>query len=38
VPIVPLFVTAINLLVAERVHGFEPNPLDLMFFETVEAR
>ena len=37
VPIVPLFVSAINLLVSERIEGFEPNPMDLMFFEGVEA-
>jgi oligopeptide transport system substrate-binding protein len=38
VPIVPLFVTAINLLVSERVQGFRPNPMDLMFLERVRAR
>jgi oligopeptide transport system substrate-binding protein len=38
VPIVPLFVSAINLLVAERVEGFEINPMDLIFLEGVETR
>jgi len=37
VPIAPLFVSAINLVVAERVKGFEPNPMDIFFFERVRA-
>jgi oligopeptide transport system substrate-binding protein len=36
-PIIPLFVSAINLLVSERVRGFEPNPMDLVFFDGVET-
>lgn len=35
VPIVPLFVTSINLVVRPRVRGFEPNPMDLFFLEQV---
>jgi oligopeptide transport system substrate-binding protein len=38
VPIVPLFVTAINLLVSERVEGFRANPMDLIFLDGVRAR
>jgi oligopeptide transport system substrate-binding protein len=38
VPIVPLFVSTINLLVADRVTGFEPNPMDLLFLDEVRAR
>ncbi len=37
VPIAPLFVSAINLAVAERVKGFEPNPMDIFFLERVRA-
>ena len=37
VPIAPLFVSSINLAVAERVKGFEPNPMDLFFFSEVRA-
>jgi len=37
VPITPLFVTAINLAVGSRVKGFEPNPMDIFFFDTVRA-
>ncbi len=37
VPITPLFVSAINLAVAERVKGFEPNPMDIFFLERVRA-
>ena len=37
VPIAPLFVGAINLAVAERVKGFEPNAMDIFFLERVRA-
>ncbi len=36
-PIAPLFVSAINLLVDDRVRNFEPNSMDLWFFEGVEV-
>ncbi|MCP4004751.1 MAG: peptide ABC transporter substrate-binding protein [bacterium] len=38
VPIVPFFVTSINSVVAERVKGFEINPMDLWFLEEVSTR
>jgi oligopeptide transport system substrate-binding protein len=37
VPITPLFVTAINLAVGRRVKGFEPNAMDIFFFDTVRV-
>jgi oligopeptide transport system substrate-binding protein len=37
VPIVPLFVSAINLAVAERVKAFELNAMDIFFFDEVRA-
>ena len=37
VPIVPLFVTASNHAVAQRVRGFVPSAMDLYFFDRVRA-
>jgi hypothetical protein len=34
---VPLFVTAANFAVAERMHGFHPSPMDRYFFDEVTA-
>jgi oligopeptide transport system substrate-binding protein len=36
-PIAPLFVQAINLAVAPRVRGFEPNPMDILFLDRVSV-
>ena len=33
--IIPLFVPSTNLVVAPRVRGFEPNAMDLYFFDEV---
>jgi oligopeptide transport system substrate-binding protein len=37
VPIAPLFVSAINLLVKDRVRNFEANAMDLWFLDGVEV-
>ena len=37
VPIVPFFVAPLNLAVAERVRGFEPNAMDIFFFDRVRV-
>jgi oligopeptide transport system substrate-binding protein len=37
VPIAPLFVQSINLAVAPRVHGFEPNAMDILFLDRVSV-
>ena len=37
VPIVPFFVAPLNLAVAERVRGFEPNPMDIFFLDRVSV-
>ncbi len=37
VPIVPFFVAPLNLAVASRVRGFEPNPMDIFFFDRVSV-
>jgi oligopeptide transport system substrate-binding protein len=37
VPIAPLFVQSINLAVSPRVHGFEPNPMDILFLDRVRV-
>ena len=37
VPIVPLFVTAVNFAVSKRMHGFTPSPMDRYFFDEVSA-
>jgi len=37
VPMVPLFVTAANFAVQPRVKDFQPNPMDLFFFEQVRT-
>ena len=34
-PIVPLFVSSVNLVVGERLRGFEPNPMDLLYLDQV---
>lgn len=36
-PIAPLFVSAINMVVADRVRGFRPNPMDLLYLDRVET-
>jgi oligopeptide transport system substrate-binding protein len=38
VPIVPFFVTSLNLAVAPRVQGFEPNAMDIYFLDSVSVR
>jgi oligopeptide transport system substrate-binding protein len=38
VPIIPLFVTSLNLAVAPRVVGFEPNAMDIYFLDRVSLR
>jgi oligopeptide transport system substrate-binding protein len=35
VPIIPFFVSAANLVVSERVRGFETSPMDLYYFDEV---
>ena len=35
VPIVPLFVSSLNLAVSPRVKNFEPNAMDILFLEEV---
>jgi len=37
VPIVPLFVSSLNLAVSSRVRNFEPNAMDILFLEDVEV-
>jgi oligopeptide transport system substrate-binding protein len=37
VPIVPFFVAPANFAVAARVRGFEPNPMDIFFFDRVRV-
>jgi oligopeptide transport system substrate-binding protein len=37
VPIIPFFVSALNLAVAPRIEGFEPNAMDLYFLDRVKA-
>jgi oligopeptide transport system substrate-binding protein len=37
VPIIPFFVSALNLAVAPRVEGFELNAMDLYFLDRVKA-
>lgn len=37
-PIVPLFVTAVNLVVADRVRGFRPNAMDILMLDEVSTR
>lgn len=37
VPIVPLFVTSLNLAVAQRVKGFVPNAMDIYFLDAVSV-
>ncbi len=34
-PIVPLFVSSVNLVVGERLRGFEPNAMDLLYLDQV---
>ena len=38
VPIIPLFVAPANFAVAPRVTGFEPNAMDIFFFDRVGVR
>jgi ABC-type transport system substrate-binding protein len=37
VPIVPFFTAPANFAVAERVKGFEPNAMDIFFFDQVRV-
>ena len=38
VPIIPFFVTSLNLAVAPRVQRFEPNAMDIYFLDRVSVR
>lgn len=37
VPIIPFFVASFNFAVGERVRGFEPNPMDILYLERVSV-